>query len=238
MVEKDPWGGDSGLLTDYEGVITDAWFGTDPKYNNGETVLLMLKLETDSPEQREHEERYACGPDWKTFDGGETVEHPKGPQKRFNKASQVQKFVEAAIACDGAAEVLRGRGTPKEAKLWIGTKWFFEATEASGTLADGSKFSSVKNYPTKFLGAEGDIRTAGEADVEASSDRPSGPGSEGGPLAGLSEAQVTQVKVLAKTLPYSDWVEKVMEIEGVLSHDEFVAALVQETFYEGLKNGE
>ena len=231
--EKDPFGGDTGLLTDYEGVVLDAWFNTDPQAKfNKDQVFLFLRLATDNPENEVHEERYGCGPDWQTFDGGVTVEHPKGEGKRFNENTQVQRFVSAAIACDGAAEVLRPRGTPRNAKIWIGTKWYFEAETREGTLDDGSKYKSTKNFPTKFLGV-GDVADGESAGTVLDDSKG---GSSGAWDAKLTDAQRAKVVLTAKTAKdYADWTEKVMEIDGILAHDDFVSRLGDEDFYNSLK---
>ena len=44
MSNTDAWGTSSGLYTDYSGEVVEATFGTDSRYNNGETTLMFWKV--------------------------------------------------------------------------------------------------------------------------------------------------------------------------------------------------
>jgi hypothetical protein len=143
----DPWSTETGLLTDYEGEVIEAWFTTDPKYNDGKTLLFVMKMKTDDADNPEWEERYGCGPDWGSYDGGETAEHPKGDTKRFNKNSQYGHLIDKALEC-GAGEALASRGTPRSAKVWVGTKWFFEAETKEVNFKD-AQGEQVKREVTR-----------------------------------------------------------------------------------------
>src|SRR5437762_1581166 len=133
MSEKDPWKPPSGLLSDYEGTVVDAWFGIDTQYNP-DTTLLWLKMQTDVPETPEFVEKYSCGGDWKSFDGGKTIEHPKMDSTNPvpNKNSAYGKLITAAVQAagkEGMERELRNAGHPREASTWVGTKWFMESVE-------------------------------------------------------------------------------------------------------------
>jgi hypothetical protein len=270
----DPWTTETGLLSDYEGTCVDAWFTTDPKVQNGTILLFCMKLTTDQPDTPENEERWSCGPDWASYDGGNTAEHPKGDAKRFNQNSQYGKLINRVVEI-GAGPDIAQRGTPRNAKVWIGTKWYFETKtdHVSFTDKEGNKVErdSSRNFPTKFLGLvdfpqQG--QPQGQQPAPTSQQQPAqtpppvgspaaapsptaqAPVSTGdaasattgaasdGPLSALDPANAAKAKVLAKSLPYAEWVDKVMEIPGVVENDNLIMAIADESgLYTTLHNG-
>lgn len=221
----DTWTTDSGLTSDYEGTVVDAWFAIDANYNK-DAVLLFLQFETDIEATPVVTERYNCGPDWQSFDGGKSVQHPT--KHKFNKNSQVGILVDKVAGLAG--DVMRERGPATNAGTWIGTKWFMEAVTRKGTRRDtGEEWESTKNYPSKFLG----VAEAGEAGATVGNGT-SGP--SGDLLSTLDPHLVAQMEVLANTLTHAEWVDKMMEVDGVLANDKLVAALVDESgLYASLK---
>jgi hypothetical protein len=228
MMDEDLWGTETGLVSDYQGKVTDAWFGVDSNYN-AQTTLLFLKMTTDVPEHPEITERYSCGPDWQSIDGGVTVVHPT--RKKFNSQAQAGRLVDRVLSI-GAADAMRERGhPPTDAKAWLGTEWFMEAEVKEGKLADGQAYRSVRNYPTKFLGVDGSVVMAGQARHESSL-------VAGKESSRTDPALMSQMKTLAKVLTHSDWVDKVMELDGVVTDEDLVIALTDENgLYKELREG-
>lgn len=223
-MDEDLWATDTGIKTDYEGVVVDAFFLPQQENNFGEPQLqLHLKMATTDDDVVD--ERWNCGPDWSSPDGGETAQHPT--KKLFNRNSQAGILVDAVVKI-GAGDTLRERGAPTTAKNWLGCRFFMEATTRSGKRRDtGEEWTSTKNYPTKFLGVE---------DVESSGETGSGLGTVGSPLERLSADSVAKITLLAKTLPFGEWVDKVMEVEGVMQNDDLVMLLTDENgLYRTLK---
>jgi len=219
----DDWTTDTGLVSDYEGTITEAWFGPNPQ--NPENTMLFLQMETDSEEQPVITERYNCGPDWTSTDGGKSVTHPN--KDKFNRNSQVGILVDRVAALAG--EEMRGRGSARQASTWVGTRWFMEASTRSGKRRDtGEEWTSTKNYPSKFLGV-----ATGEGSASV------GDGASGtfdALLSSLDGAAIAKIEVYANTLTFEEWVDKVMEVDGVLANDKLVAALVdRDGLYQHLK---
>jgi hypothetical protein len=217
MTEDDLWSTDSGLLSDYEGTVVDAWFGVNPQYN-ADVTMLFLKMQTDVDSSPEVTEQYNCGPDWQTIDGGKTVIHPT--KMKFNRQSQAGILVDKVTELAG--KEMRERGMPPTTALsWVGSRWFMEAVTREGTRRDtGEKWQSTRNYPAKFLGfSDG-------SDIQALHDGSGmAVGTPRSPLDSLDPAAVAKVTTLAKTLTHAEWVDKVMEIEGVLANDELVVLL-------------
>jgi hypothetical protein len=221
--EEELWGTDSGLVTDYEGVIADAFFQLNSESQFGDPQT-QLRLKFATTDDKVVEERWNCGPDWVSNDGGETVTHPGG-KKKFNQNAQAGKFVKAAMEAmlqELTIDDLKARGAPTTAKTWLGLRFFMEATTSSGkNRTTGEDWSSTKNYPTKFMGMGEE--TSGEVGVGTVALIPSDP------LERLTGDNVAKVTLLAKTLPFGEWLDKVMEVEGVLGNDELVALLPDES---------
>lgn len=252
----DPWSTETGLVSDYEGTVVDAWFGTDPKVGGGLTLIAHWKLATDSPENPEVEERWTCGPDWASYDGGETAEHPKGPDKRFNKNSQYGHLIDKIVDL-GAGGTLAERGTPRTAKVFVGTKWYMEAEVKPYSFKDKDDPTKIisgessRNYPTKFLGV-GDVTvpatqspspTAGATPSAPSTVVPTAeataspspapapaaaPVASGDPFSLLDPTVAAQAKLLAKAKSYSDWVDAMLELPGVAENNDLVMQLAEE----------
>lgn len=226
MSEKDPWKPPSGLLSDYEGTVVDAWFGIDTQYNP-DTTLLWLKMKTDVPEHPEFVEKYSCGGDWKSYDGGKTIEHPKQDTTNYapNKNSAYGKFITASV--DLAGDELKGRGVPTDASIWVGTKWFMEAVDNTFVNRQtGEKVNTQKNFPSRYLGTSEIPDTVSERPAAATTNS-----------LGITGEQETWIRNHAKDLPFGDWVDTVMDgIEG-MSPELAVALADEDGLYKDMRNG-
>lgn len=223
MSEESLWGTDSGLVSDYEGTVVDAWFAVDPNINDSPTFL-FLKMKTDNEQFPEITERYNCGPDWRSYDGGESVIHPT--RVKWNNRSQAGILVDKAIALVG--DPIEQWDAPTKAATWLGTQWYVEAVSKPYKLRDGTEGVSVRNYPAKFLGKVG---------VDAPAPREEG-GVDRGSLAQPDSPVMTIIASMAKDLPHREWVDKVLEVEGVMGDDDLVRKLPDTTdtgLYETLR---
>lgn len=140
----------SGFLSAFNGTVKDTWFGTDPRYNNGDTTILFWNVSVDEVlEERDGEipEELALslpvGTGWETEDGA-TVEHSKGKEK-FHASSVLGKLIDAVMGTvanfgnnasrtdgeelvvdlEGLADVLPKRGEPTQADVWKGLRFEF-----------------------------------------------------------------------------------------------------------------
>lgn len=228
ITDDDLWGTDSGLFTDYEGTVIDAWFNVDTNIQNSPTFL-FLKMGTDNESHAEWTERYNCGPDWQSVDGGETVVHPT--KMKFNRQSQAGILVDKAVELVG--DDIRSWGSPLTAKTWLGSRWYMEAVTRQGTRRDTQeKWTSTRNYPARFLGKG---EAAGEESV--------GTVGRGVPEVGEHEGAVNvdapilqMMKKLANDgLTHEQWMDKVLELPGALDNDELIRSLPKPGFYESMK---
>ena len=118
--EVDLWETSSGLPDDFAFTVTNARFVFDPQYNNGETLLLAWEGEAEGVDL-DRPLRFACGSGWDTPDNGKTAVHPK--QKLFNKRSHYGMLIDRCIKELGMGDILRRRGVPTEAKVWVGLRF-------------------------------------------------------------------------------------------------------------------
>lgn len=96
----------SGFLTAFIGEVTEGYFGTNPKYNDGKTTLLCLSNHIEEVLQEDYEGdipdphtlELPIGSEWFTEDG-KTAEHPKGKDK-FHASSVYGKLIDAVIVSD------------------------------------------------------------------------------------------------------------------------------------------
>lgn len=103
-----PWETDqsSNFLSAFRGKVTDEYFSTDPKYNDGNTLLYIWQLEVLEVHQdgyegeipEPHTVSLTIGDGWETQDG-KTVEHTKN-KDRFHASSLYGKLIDAIIASD------------------------------------------------------------------------------------------------------------------------------------------
>lgn len=184
--EYDAWATDSssGFLQAYAGDVEDAWFGTNPNVNEGQTLLLHMKTvniaPTDADEETELEElvqTYSCGTGWRTEDGGKTATHPAGARRLFHASSLYGKIVDSvrgeltgygdnAKSSDGGAvkvdltplmDVLRERGNPADAEVWKGLRLRFEEVHFDYGINRKTQEAMKSNraMPVEFLGEVG-----------------------------------------------------------------------------------
>jgi hypothetical protein len=127
----------SGLIEDYTGTITDAYFGFDAAYNNGGTCLLKLVVSADDKtlfDGGETTQIYTVGEGFEPTNGGAQVAHESGKQKNFNKQSGVGLLIQSVADIDGGLDILRERGTAFDAGIWKGLHVEFYAKEFSAKI--------------------------------------------------------------------------------------------------------
>lgn len=251
--EFDLWAGESGFKDDYDGLITDAFFTKDASYNNGQTLFLSLQIIADDGE--EVEQRYPCGADWDSFDNGETATHPKdrdGKPKTFNHNSAMFGLMKGGFEA-GAEEVLRGRGSPRNAAIWKGLKFHWKVDSRDISIRDRETGNQVtrtvtRTYPEKYVGAF-DVESGNTPAPAASAPAQPAPTQPSAPAASAPAASsngsvdlsvfnpelVAKLKIQAKTKAYPEFLDAALAIDGVTMDDAILNALSEESFYQALK---
>lgn len=150
--EFDSYAPGSNLKEDFDGTITDR--SGFEKSDQGENWSMHFVIEADDGEEVE---TYAgLGSDWMSYDGGRSVEHPKGERRKFNSRVGYSEWIVFALggvkdddrSVDvkplppdsgiGATEILRaadrahsGRGA-QFAEPWYGLKFHFDVFKRKG----------------------------------------------------------------------------------------------------------
>lgn len=239
--EFDPWKLETGLLTNYVGVVEDAWFTFDPVYNNGDTLIMKWKMKTDQPgDLEEWTEGWPVGKDWKTLDSGKTAEHPQGQNRSFNQASQFAKVL-AKLNELGAIEQLKGMGRrdPRVAATFVGIKVRMEPVVVGKNMKTNNDVT--KNLPVVFYGVEGVGGGVGSTPqqtqqtttltppVAAPTNGTNGQTDVDIELAGLPINIQEAIKAFAKSMNHSDWCDAVLATDPVPTKLNVVMALSNET---------
>lgn len=190
----DPFAPSTGLPDDFDAVVKAAWFEFDPEFNNGQSLVLKLTLQTDAEDfgndgNGTGDLLLSTGKGWTTNDRGETAVREDGKgNKGFHQSTAYHLWIDGAIKCDGAEKVLRSaeRGDPRKASMWVGTAWHINRKTISygGEIGDKDKL-----VPTKFLGTANDLR-----EIQAG-----GGASSGSPASGPAAAQ--KPAAVAKKVP-------------------------------------
>lgn len=241
--EFDPWAWESGLTDNATGPVAKAWFAPDPQM--GPNYLLHLEIEDPNLAEGSTIEKYGIGPDWRSFDGGQTVEHPKGAEKRFNQNSQVAKlggqFMEIGAP-------MRQQGDPRRAATFVGLNCRWERTEIGKNFNDPTK-AVTRLWPVEFLGladgSPGQVSQSGDAhntgapsDAEiaaraqaATQGQPTNGQTPLDPaLTGMPYKDQIKMQMMAKQFGHSDWVDQVMDaVPSSLEHPEVVSAFADES---------
>lgn len=213
----DPWELSSGLPDDFNGVVQDAFFGTDADYNDGKTLILKLEVLSDDPEIGEAGVTtlmFPCGAGWETKNGGKECAREDGKQKRFNAGSGVGLLVKHSVEA-GAGDILRQKGNPMAAAIWIGMNFHWKRKEFS--FKNGGETQEYsRTLPDAYLGAGGTVA----APVAASSAPTATPAANGNGN-GINGVVKAKLKVLARDVKtkggaHDQFIERAFgEIEGV-----------------------
>lgn len=179
-VEDDGWGTESGLKDEFSGVVKRAYFGTNEKYQNGETAMLKLEVEDDE-DGEEITVEIPCGKTWELADSkGREVEYPGKPNKKFNERCSYGMMIDLAmmknsethdngIAGFDLMPVIRKRGRPTVAKIWEGLRFEFKRyTFHYGKTTETDEYGEEKEvdmkskrvFPVAYLGLEGEDKPA------------------------------------------------------------------------------
>lgn len=154
MSTQQDWTTESGLLDDFDGIVTGARFDTPSNYAGGGQPLLELTVLAD--DGNETTGRYSLGNvgQWEIINDGEEVVSRVGKQK-FVSTSKYGKLIERLTQLDPSClQTIIGRGNPRMAEVWIGLRfhWKREKFTYQG-LGTGETQSLM---PTDYLGLAND----------------------------------------------------------------------------------
>jgi hypothetical protein len=258
--EYDEFRTTTGLKDDYDGIVTDAYFGKPQ--SGGDNLMSFLKVTADDGD--EVELRYGLGKDWESYDAGKTVEHPR--DKYFNNRTAWAEFFTAAMKVGAKEELGRRSATlerrgPRDSRLFLGMRFHFNVITEHMNLPVRDELGQPKRdergqiitqvvdvprtMPTKYLGTEADqapksrksgtTRTAKPTPAAEASEPDVTAANGDAPPFGLEKAQYVKLKAKAKTMTHDAWMDWVTDQEEFVENDELVSTVGDADFYESLK---
>jgi len=153
--KQSSWETESGLLDDYDFVVSKAWFGEDEESDNNDgRIFLFLRgtaTDSDGEEIEDHRERYSTGKNWEPVDDGAEVENAAG-KSRFNRNAGLGRFIDALVSLgDDEARFLSNRGEAYEADTFNKLVMHMEGRVVSRwTNDDGDEVEWNLNLPTSL----------------------------------------------------------------------------------------
>ena len=151
----DAWDLSSGLVDNFDGTVTDAWFTFDDSYNNGETCVLKLEVKADNPGTFPNENTttilYPLGKGWDIADKGVKCAHESGKQQQFHKNSGMGLLINAAREIGLVDKWREQDATPFDARIWIGVHCEWHNTEFTFTTKEGEERSYYRMLPCALL---------------------------------------------------------------------------------------
>jgi hypothetical protein len=215
---------------EYDAKVTDAYFSYPPSYKNGEVLVLVLELETDSGEDRQ--QYFTLGNNWEPVEGGAKVSPINPRRQKVDRKSGLGNLV-ATAAEAGALDALKAQAEGsnpvwKNAGIWKGLTFGFAQRELSFTdrvTGEERKYSRLD--VTAFLpdGLDGANDSGGA----------SGSAAGGAKLDDVKTRAALKV-VAATSANYEQFVERALiEVDGVEQSDEWSAKLLNDALYNELR---
>jgi hypothetical protein len=223
----NPFEGDTGLKSDYDGTIDSALFIQE---QNG--WRLNLVIEADDGESAVL--KLGVGKAFTSIDGGETVQVPGSNTPKYNSNTAMYRFMRAAMDA-GAGEVLMDRSEklyeglgPFHANMWVGLRFHFdvEMDMDAQRMNEAGGWEKVEGgrpwiKPTEYLGLVEEKKAEGA----------------------INDADMASLVATAKAATdHRDFMTKVMGLEAddgtkMAKNTAVVVRLKDESWFEALKEG-
>lgn len=243
----DPFKPDTGLKDDFDGTVITEEFKQSDYGNYG----LVLTVEADDGEVIELRP-LGCGKDWKSVDGGESVEGPSA-KSTFHVNTGMSDWISFAMKA-GAEEELRrrskdefsGRG-PMHAGLWHIMRFHFDVVEqkANRQNRETKEWEEVTVNvvrPTKYLGTATEVKSSGTPSPSTASTSSVSQTAfhSNGANTTIHPTDLATLQTLAQQHPFTKWVDKAMMLKGVdgellLRNNAVKAMLSSEEQYNSLR---
>lgn len=222
-----------GGIKDFEMTVTNAFFAVDEAYSaavGSDVFFLHWEGTTDVTGHEQmlrdgFHPKWALDADWISMDGGATVKSQSGKGKLGKAAG---RLCGAAFNSVSAAGIKAGdpsspfeTGTPRDANVWVGTKWFIEEVEREW----GNGMVSRDLLPTKYLGKV-DVAAPAAAAPVAAAPVAAAPAAAAPAAPGLRDS----VTALAASIgDHATFVTAAMAIPGVAGDAALVSEIVSPT---------
>lgn len=218
-VQGDPFETYDGLPDDFDGTITEPYFGYDTDYMGGDKLALMFTLvsaELEAPEKM----LFGTGKDWEPdkTPRGSRIDR-KGKQS-FHKNSGCGVLLDAMKAAGAIDAMRKSDAIPMEAAMYDGLSFHWERKEFTYDLDEGKKVTS-RLLPTKFLGVE--TTSNGKGKGKGASAKAAKPAKEAEPEDDGDDATEQDADTLIAALTAKQRAKLNVKAEAADSLEEFVA---------------
>jgi len=170
--EKDPWETGTGMADNFDGYLTEVFFGTDERYNAEAVLFCATLVGKDGDEITTI--KYSVGDGWVANEAGTEIAHPTKTQ--INQSSRFGYFIDRIakpaeekapkdsrlVSPSGEDKGLglggllrkRGAGTPFAASTFegLGFHWKLHKGATLGKDDKGDVIWKDVLYPVKYLG--------------------------------------------------------------------------------------
>ena len=208
MADRSQWDSHfgSGLKEEYDFTIYTASFTTDLRYNNGNSYVLLLVGVDEEGEPTE--EMLSVGADWESIDGGRTLTHPRKAGS-INRNSAYGKWCAfAAEACEKSNSDFIFDKDPKDAFIWVNTKWRLKEKKVGEEFTNKQTNEKVaarfRLVPDEFLGVEADDAPVSASQSPSPAPVASSPAPKTDPAAVVAASRLRAAQAATATSPVRD----------------------------------
>lgn len=249
--EDDPWQTSAGFADNFVGYISEPFFGVDEKYNP-EAMLFCATLQ-DKDGEPLATLKYSVGRGWVSDDDGAAITHPA--RAKINEGSRFGYFVDRLAQPKtarapkrrdvispngkenglGLGALLKGRGTPLEAKSFNGLGFLWQLHKMP-TLATDDKGEIIYKdglLPTEYVGTWEERTGAKSSPTQTTSSRPAAPSAEG-----VTTIEIDIPAPLRKKLTAMAKSSKAQEFLRAAARDNDVISLPDEVMNHVLSGGD
>lgn len=131
---NENWKTGSGLIDEFDLSVTEAYFDTNVKVQDGEAPILHLIGLNSVNGDPEDDTRFTVGKTFEIVEKGAKIV-PINPKGKLNRNSQYGKFVDAFLACGDSEALLEARDMdPFVAESWVGLTFSLERVITETTI--------------------------------------------------------------------------------------------------------
>lgn len=231
------WETDTGLVSNFDGDVVEAWFGTNEKSTFDPDKLYLwfkfVNIETDNDSViDELTVKMSIGNGWETADGGQRIVREDGNElTRVNSNTGYGKFIDR---CRGAGKEgadfgegfldlrdhLAGK-SPRRADIWVGHR--FHVADSTYVMKDRDtqeETSYTISLPTAYLGA---AKIGGAPKVEETTETSNGNG-------GAPDLTLIKLTALAKGKDtHQEFLDAALAVDGVATDDDLLAKVADDS---------
>ena len=228
------WETESGLPDDFDGIITEAWFG--PLYSKDQSVVLdndgnptvnlHWKMASPDIDLGEQSIAWSIGSGWTPDDKGAGVTHSNPNKVKFNNNSILGRALDR-LRVDLKVD-MRPFGSPRQAATYVGLAFHLkrEKIEFVGGAERGIRPSIEHLMPVVFLGKDVDLSASKAAGGSAPA--AVAPAANAGESPnGTTDAMSSKLVTLAKAMDEDAFQQAALKVDGVNDDPELLNSILE-----------